>query len=402
MESIEVSLPGISNSNEILDIIKNTDVVEYRLDEDRSSGFLFSNLLSQMETQLIRQDKREETDIYKFQVIISKNLGREEQDKFLKEMEKKYNIPDKYKIFPYWSKGASETSKFLPRSFVVLEKNIALSGTDFKDATAFYNPDTLNYMVSFSLTSDGTKKFYEVTKNNRGRSLAIVWGNKVVSNPTINDPIAGGRAEITGSFSQKEANDIANVISEGSLPVPLEVLEISFIGPTLGLESIKVGLKSIMIGFILVIIYMVFIYRLAGLVANISLMLNIVFLSALLSLTGFTLTLPGFAGIILTVGMAVDANVIIYERIKEELRSGKTLSMAVQHGFENAFWAIMDSNITSLISGIMMVKLGNGPIKGFAITFCWGIITSLFSSLIFSKIFLNFLVNRLKIRTLGI
>ena len=182
----------------------------------------------------------------------------------------------------------------------------------------------------------------------------------------------------------------------------MEVLEISFIGPTLGLESIKVGLKSIVIGFILVIIYMVFIYRLAGIVANISLLLNITFLSAILSLTGFTLTLPGFAGIILTVGMAVDANVIIYERIKEELRSGKPLSVAVQHGFENAFWAIIDSNITSLISGIMMVKLGNGPIKGFAITFCWGIITSLFSSLIFSRLFLNLLINRLKIRTLGI
>ena len=401
-ESIEVSLPGISNSNEILDVIKNTDVVEYRLDEDSKKGFLFANLISQAETELFNQSKREETDIYKFQEIIRKNLGRTEQDKFLSEMEEKYGIPSEYKIFPYWSRGAGKNSKFLPRSFVVLEKKIALTGTDFKDASHYYNPDTLNHAVSFTLTSDGTRKFYEVTKGNRGRRLSIVWGNRVVSNPTINDPIAGGRAEITGGFSQKEAENIANIISEGALPVPLEILEISFIGPTLGLESIKVGLNSILIGFILVIIYILFVYRIAGIVANIALILNITFLSALLSLFGFTLTLPGFAGIILTVGMAVDANVIIYERIKEEIRSGKSLRIAVQNGFENAFWAIIDSNATSLIAGIMMIKLGNGPIKGFAITFCWGIVTSLFSSLVFSRLLLNFLVDRIQIRTLGI
>ena len=173
-----------------------------------------------------------------------------------------------------------------------------------------------------------------------------------------------------------------------------------FIGPTLGIESIEVGLKSVMWGFMLVILYMLFYYKLAGFVANISLVTNLIILMGLLSLMDFTLTLPGFAGIILTVGMAVDANVIIYERIKEELIAGKPLPVAVTQGFENAFWTIFDSNITTLISGILMIRLGNGPIKGFAITLCWGIITSMFTSLLLSRVLLNILVNDIGIKKL--
>ncbi|HNO22722.1 MAG TPA: SecD/SecF family protein translocase subunit, partial [Leptospiraceae bacterium] len=178
------------------------------------------------------------------------------------------------------------------------------------------------------------------------------------------------------------------------------VLEMRFIGPTLGIESIEVGFKSVFIGFVLVMGYMIMYYRLAGLVADITLIANVTLLMALLTLMDFTLTLPGFAGVILTVGMAVDANVIIYERIKEELIEGKPLGNAISNGFENAFSTIFDSNITTLISGILMVKLGNGPIKGFAITLCWGIITSMFTSLVFSRILLNILADRIGIETL--
>lgn len=207
-------------------------------------------------------------------------------------------------------------------------------------------------------------------------------------------------AQIDGSFTKEEAVDLANVISEGALPIPLRVLEMRFIGPTLGIESIEVGMKAVLIGFVLVMFYMILIYRLSGLVANAALFANIVILSALLSLMGFTLTLPGFAGIILTVGMAVDANVIIYERIKEELRAGKSATVAVAQGFDNAFWTIIDSNVTTLISGILMIRLGNGPIKGFAITLCWGIITSLFTSLFLSRLVMDLLVNRLGVQKL--
>lgn len=405
-DSIEVSLPGVSNSSEILDIIQNTETVEYRLQEpikEEDGTGEYGARISNRASQLLAEGKREETEIVQFQKLVTENRGKEAREQFLREMERRYNIPtDKYTLFAFWARGANPNSPFLPRNFVVLEKAIALSGNDLRDAKPAFNNDSYGFTVSFSLTPRGAEKFFEITSNNVGRNLAIVWGNKVVSNPRINGAIAGGRAEITGNFSKEEATDLANVISEGALPIPLKVLEMRFIGPTLGIESIKVGVRAVLIGFVLVMFYMLLYYRFAGLVADIALLANIVILAALLSLMDFTMTLPGFAGVILTVGMAVDANVIIYERIKEELIAGKSLSSAVEQGFENAFWTIIDSNVTTLISGILMVRLGNGPIKGFAITLCWGIITSLFTSLVFSRLIMGLLVNKMGLKKLQI
>lgn len=391
--AVEVSLPGVSNSAKLLEILQSTETVEYRLEEPAPGTY--GDRISSEERRLLDSGKREETDIVKFQKIIKDRLGRDAEVQFLENMEKKYQIPsDSYKLFALWARGANTNSPLLPRSFIVLEKAIALSGNDLTNAQPSYNPNSFAWTVNFSLTPQGADKFFDLTSKSRGRNLAIVWGNKVVSNPTINDPIAGGRAEISGSFNQEEATRLSNVISEGSLPIPLSILEMRFIGPTLGLESIRVGMKSVVVGFILVMGYMIFYYGLAGFIADITLMVNITILLALLSLMDFTLTLPGFAGIILTVGMAVDANVIIYERIREELDSGKHITIAVSRGFENAFWTIIDANITTLISGILMIRLGNGPIKGFAITLCWGIITSLFTSLVVSRILMELAVNQ--------
>lgn len=397
--AVEVSLPGVSNSQSILEILRSTETVEYRLEEPEPKTY--GERIAAEERKLLNQGKREETDIVKYQKIIKDRLGRDAQVAFMDSMEKKYNIPtEKYKLYTLWARGANTNSPLLPRSFIVLERAIALSGNDLTNAQPSYNPNSFAWTVSFSMTPAGAEKFFEVTSRSRGRNLAIVWGDKVVSNPTINDPIAGGRAEISGNFNQDEATRLANVISEGSLPIPLEILEMRFIGPTLGLESIRVGIKSVVVGFMLVMLYMIFYYRYAGLVADITLVVNITILMALLSLMDFTLTLPGFAGIILTVGMAVDANVIIYERIREELDAGKHVTVAVSRGFENAFWTIIDANVTTLIAGILMIRLGNGPIKGFAITLCWGIITSLFTSLVVSRILMEFSVNTLGISKL--
>ncbi len=399
-DSIEVSLPGVANSSQILEILQNTETVEYRLEEPQGQGN-FSQLIERSEQELMSQNKREETEIVQFQKIVASRPGKKVRDEFLFKMEEKYKIPrDKYKLYAYYARGNKPNSPLLPRRFIVLEKAIALSGNDLTDARPSFNSNNYGWTVSFSLTPAGTEKFLEVTKNNKGRNLSIIWGDQVISNPTINEPIAGGHAEISGSFNQEDAIQLSNIISEGALPIPLSVLEMRFIGPTLGIESIEVGLKSVMWGFMLVILYMIFYYKLAGLVANVSLFVNLFILMGLLSLMDFTLTLPGFAGIILTVGMAVDANVIIYERIKEELIAGKPLPVAVTQGFENAFWTIFDSNITTLISGILMIRLGNGPIKGFAITLCWGIITSMFTSLLLSRVLLNILVNDIGIKKL--
>lgn len=391
-EAVEVSLPGVSNSARILEILQSTETVEYRLEEP--SPNVFGNRIQSEERRLLDLGQKDATDIVRFQKIVKDRLGRDVQVSFLEEMEKKYQIPtDKYKLFALWARGANPNSPLLPRSFIVLERAIALSGNDLTNAQPSYNPNSFAWTVNFSLTPHGAEKFFELTSQSRGRNLAIVWGDKVVSNPTINDPIAGGRAEISGSFNQEEATRLSNVISEGSLPIPLTILEMRFIGPTLGLESIRVGMKSVLVGFILVMGYMIFYYGLAGFIADVTLMVNVTILMALLSLMDFTLTLPGFAGIILTVGMAVDANVIIYERIREELDAGRHITIAVTRGFENAFWTIIDANVTTLISGILMIRLGNGPIKGFAITLCWGIITSLFTSLIVSRILMELAVN---------
>ncbi len=407
-DSIEVSLPGVSNTTQILDIIRNTETVEYRLREpgrDPNNPNLrgpYQAAIDAEEAKYLEQDKRDETEIVKFQNLVKQKLGKTEQDKFLEAMEKKYNIPEKYKLYVRWSRSANPKAPMLPREFVVLERAIALDGKDMRNARESYDQNRLSYYVSFSLTSQGAEKFFDVTSKNVGRQLAIVWGEKVISDPVIRSPIAGGNAQIDGEFGQKEAVDLANVISEGALPIPLIELETRFIGPTLGIESIEVGLKAVLLGFALVIVFMLLVYRLSGLVADLALFVNIIVLMALLSLMGFTLTLPGFAGIILTVGMAVDANVIIYERIKEELLAGKHVAAAVSQGFENAFWTIMDSNVTTLISGILMIKLGNGPIKGFAITLCWGIITSLFTSLFLSRMIMDILVNKFGVRKLQI
>lgn len=393
-DAIEVALPGVANSSQILEILQSTETVEYRLEEPDGAGN-YGDKIESAEQVLVNQNKREETDIVQFQKLILSKAGKKTQEIFLSSLEVKYQIPtDKYKIYAYWSRGNKPDAPLLPRRFTVLEKAIALSGNDLTDARPSYNQNSYGWTVSFTLTPSGATKFFEVTKSNKGRNLAIVWGDKVVSNPTINEPIAGGRAEISGSFNQQEATQLSNVISEGALPIPLSILEMRFIGPTLGIESIEVGFKSVIIGFVLVMIYMIFYYKLVGVVANIALLANVIFLMALLSMMDFTMTLPGFAGIILTVGMAVDANVIIYERIKEELNEGKPLVLAVRHGFDNAFWTIFDSNVTTLISGILMIKLGNGPIKGFAITLCWGIITSLFTSLYLSRLIIEILVNK--------
>lgn len=399
-DAIEVSLPGVTNSAAILEILQNTETVEYRIEEP--SPYALRSRIEESEKRWMDLGKREETDIFKFQEIVKNKLGKKVQDAFIESLEKKYNIPPEYKIFAYWRRGESAKSALLPRSFAVLERKISLSGNDMTNAQPSFNSNSYGWMVSFTLTPNGAEKFFDLTSQNRGRNLSIVWGDKVVSNPVINDPIAGGRAEISGSFSQEEAIRLANVISEGALPIPLSVLEMRFIGPTLGIESIEVGIRAVVIGFFLVMIYMILYYRLGGLIADVSLLANIIILAALLTLMDFTLTLPGFAGVILTVGMAVDANVIIYERIREEIEVGRPLSIAVTQGFENAFWTIMDANLTTLIAGILMIRLGNGPIKGFAITLCWGIVTTLFTSLFLSRMFVELLVNRTGVKHLNL
>jgi preprotein translocase subunit SecD len=224
-----------------------------------------------------------------------------------------------------------------------------------------------------------------------GRNLAIILDNIVYSSPVIREPIAGGRASISGGFTFEEARDVARVLRAGALPAPLNVMEERTVGPTLGQESIENGIKAILVGFIFITIFMILYYKKSGVVAVISLLLNLLLVLAALSAFGATLTLPGLVGLALTVGMAVDANVVIFERIRDEVRNGSSRDAAVAAGFEKAFSAIIDSNLTTLLTGFILYVFGTGPIRGFAVTLSIGVLTTLYCAIFAAKLAFDYL-----------
>jgi SecD/SecF fusion protein len=243
--------------------------------------------------------------------------------------------------------------------------------------------------VSMSMNAEGAKTWKLLTEeaaNDNNRQIAIVLDDYVYSAPTVNGPIPNGQSSISGNFTVEEAQDLANILKAGKLPAPARIVEEAVVGPSLGKEAISAGLWSFVIAFILVLIYMIFYYNRAGFIADLALLTNIFFLFGVLASFGAVLTLPGIAGIVLTLGMAVDANVIIYERIKEEVRAGKGLSLAISDGYRNAYSAIIDGNVTTLLTGIVLYVFGSGPVQGFATTLIIGILSSLFSAIFISRI----------------
>ena len=260
-----------------------------------------------------------------------------------------------------------------------------LDGGSVVDAAPQYSDNGGAAEVDMVMNTSGSNVWARMTKANIGKSIAIVLDGVVYSAPTVQNEITGGRSAITGNFTITEATDLANVLKSGKLPAPARIIQDTVVGPSLGAESINASLISFVIAFVLVLLYMIFFYKGAGVVASIALVCNVFFLFGVLASFGAVLTLPGIAGIVLTLGMAVDANVIIYERVKEELWAGKGLSAAITAGYQNAMSAIIDSNITTIITGIVLFVFGTGPVQGFATTLIIGIITSLFTSLFFTR-----------------
>ena len=261
-----------------------------------------------------------------------------------------------------------------------------IDGDEVTDARVQYGNTGGNPEVSMSMNAEGANVWARLTKENIGKQVAIVLDGMVYSYPTVQSEIAGGSSQITGNFTLEEAEDLANVLKSGKLPAPATIIQEQVVGPSLGAESINAGLISFVIAFVLVLLYMIFFYQGAGLVADIALLVNVLFLFGTLVSFGAVLTLPGIAGLVLTLGMAVDANVIIYERIKEELRAGKGLSKAISDGFANAYSAIIDGQITTLLTGIVLFAFGSGPVQGFATTLIIGIITSVLTSIFIPRI----------------
>jgi protein-export membrane protein SecD len=266
-----------------------------------------------------------------------------------------------------------------------ISKRVVLSGDNLITAQPSFDNRNNQNTVNFSLDRAGSRKFARATKNNVGKRLAIILDNKIISAPVINEAIIGGNGVITGNFTFQSATDLALLLRSGALPAPLTIIEERTVGPDLGEDSIKAGAISLAIGFLLVIIYMLYKYRKLGIIADLALIINLILLIGILTVLEATLTLPGIAGIILTVGMAVDANVLIFERIKEEMVTEKSIIHAFDMGYKKAQSAVLDANITTLISAVILFFLGSGPVKGFAVTLGIGILTTLFSAYFFAR-----------------
>ena len=257
-------------------------------------------------------------------------------------------------------------------------------------------------IVQIEFTRDGGRVFARVTGANVGKRLGIVLDNKVYMAPNLKEKITGGSAVITGLDDTEEARDIAIVLRAGALPASVNVVEERTVGPSLGTDSVAAGKTSLMLSFLAVTLFMLFYYRLSGGIADVAMILNVFLLLAALALFQFTLTMPGIAGIILTIGMAVDANVLIFERIREELRLGKTVRAAIDAGFERAIVTIIDANVTTAIAGVVLLVYGSGPIKGFALTLTIGILINLFAAIFFTRLIYDLWVGRRQVQTLSI
>ena len=258
------------------------------------------------------------------------------------------------------------------------------------------------FQVSLTFNDEGARTFSRVTGANIGKRLAIILDNRVYLAPNIQVKINNGRARITGMETMESANDLSIVLEAGALPAPVKIIEERTVGPSLGLDSITAGSYSALIGLVIVMFFMIFYYRFSGMVADLALILNIMFIMAAMASLNATLTLPGIAGIILTIGMAVDANVLIFERIREELYKGKTIRAAIELGYEKAFITILDANVTTFIAGLILFTYGSGPIRGFAVTLMIGIVASMFTAIIVTRVIFNSYLNRFKTNTLSI
>ncbi|MHC1724444.1 MAG: protein translocase subunit SecD [Syntrophobacteraceae bacterium] len=350
---ILVQLPGIENPQEAINLIGKTAVLEFKLAAQNVSD------------QEIREGK----------------------------------LPPGVKV--YSMRPAERSSRGENR--IALEDKTVLTGQYITDARVEIGTQGFGGThIALEFDPQGARVFERVTEANVGRSLAIVLDGVVYSAPQIKERIGGGRAQITGSFTDEEAKVLAIALRTGRLPAPVKILEQRTVGPSLGRESIYTGILASLIGGLGVVVFMVVYYKFSGLIADLALAFNVLLLLAAMAAFGATLTLPGIAGIALTIGMAVDANVLIYERIREELRTGKTPRAAVDTGFERATTTILDSNITTLIAALVLYQFGTGPVKGFAVTLSIGLIANLFTAIFVSKIIFDYLLSERRVKELSI
>ena len=315
-----------------------------------------------------------------------------------------FHLMDEIEPYPSAQKAVGPDNLLLKDDkgnfFNILRQSI-LSGDMLTDAQAGFDQSS-RPVVNFRFNSIGAKKFADVTRDNTGKPFAIVLDNRVITAPRINEPILGGAGMISGNFTAESASELALLLRAGALPAPLTVVEERSVGPSLGQDSIESGRKAMFLGTALVMGFMLVTYLLFGLFANLALIINLALVIASLTVFGATLTMPGIAGMVLMLGMSVDANVLIFERIREEIKNGRSPLAAVDHGFQKAFATILDSHMTGLISAFLLYIFGAGPIKGFAVTLSIGIITSLFSAIMLTRMMIVIYLRKVKPKTIRI
>lgn len=369
LNQIVVQLPGVKEPKRAKDLIKETALLEFKmLDEDNQMRVdLPARIPRDKEAEVLQQfeSKLPEGDQILFERVVDKDTGRE------------YRIP------------------------YLVKKRVMLTGDVLSDARVSIGQFNDPY-VSITFDSRGGQEFERITGENVKKRMAVVLDNTIYSAPVIQERISGGRAQITGTFTTQEANDLAIVLRAGALPAPLKIVQDLTVGPSLGQDSIDKGVRATLFAGAMVVIFMMVYYRLSGAIADFALILNLLCLMGALSALTATLTLPGIAGIVLTIGMGVDSNVLIFERIREELRNGKAVRTAIDGGYDKALLTIIDSHVTTLITGVALFLFGTGPIKGFAVTLCLGITINLFTALVGTKVIFDLSNQRHKVETLSI
>jgi preprotein translocase subunit SecD len=369
LKQIVVQLPGIREPKRAKDLIKETALLEFKLLDEASklSMDLPQRVPKGKEEDVLKQfeGKLPEGDQILFEKMVEKDTGRESR-------------------IPY-----------------LVKKRVMLTGDVLSDARVSIGQFNEPY-VSVTFDAKGAREFDRITGDNVKKRMAIVLDNTIYSAPVINERISGGRAQITGTFTTQEANDLAIVLRAGALPAPLKIIQDLTVGPSLGQDSIAKGVRATLFAGLLVVVFMMVYYKMSGVIADFALVLNLICLIGALAALNATLTLPGIAGIILTIGMGVDSNVLIFERIREELRQGKPVRLAVDSGYDKALLTIIDSHVTTLITGLVLFLFGTGPIKGFAVTLCLGITINLFTAMVGTKVVFDWINQRRKISELSI
>ncbi|NCO83114.1 MAG: protein translocase subunit SecD [Nitrospirae bacterium CG_4_10_14_3_um_filter_44_29] len=368
---IVIQLPGIKDPKRAIEIIGKTAQLEFKLVDDASP----------------------------VAAEIPASIEPGEEENLLKKFAEKLPADDEL----LFEKRVNRETGAVRKIPILVKKQAALTGDLLKEARVNIDSSRAGYpYVSISFNAAGAKLFDEVTAANVKKRLAIVLDNTIYSAPEIKERIGGGNAQISGSFSMDEAKDLSIVLKAGALPAPVKMLQNITVGPSLGTDSIEAGKMAGILGTLLVVLFMIVYYKLSGVIADFALVLNIILLLGAMASLNATLTMPGIAGIILAIGMAVDSNVLMFERMRDELRSGKTPRAAVDSGYKKAFWTIFDSHVTTLITAAVLFQLGTGPIKGFAVTLSLGVAINLFTALVGTKTVFDLILSRRDIRELSI